>query len=249
MIRRVFLIGAPLDDKSGVFYRGVLADANNFNRYFQSAVGGAFMQSEITYLENPRWAILQRVIQQRADYSILVFTGHGYYSTNQNLPVVNLNSKERIPVSEIRKNIFANKKLIIVDSCQAFQEDYESFEGIGDPGYMNFTSTLPLNQARMIFNRELSSTPDGHQTLYSCSPGETSVLTSTGSVFTNSLLTNIQDWSARRTDSTLMKAAQAFKISERHLQVRRLNQTPVLKVSLTRPNFPLAAKRPIPLWA
>jgi hypothetical protein len=244
MTRRIFLVGSPFTDKYSVFYRGVMSDANNFYRYFQSATGGAFQAStEIIYLENPTWEQLQQVLLRNScDYAVLVFTGHGYFSAEKRTPVINLNPKETVTLALLRQKIQAPKKLVICDSCQVYVEDYEQFEGIGDPEYMNFTSSIPPQRARLLFNKAINNCQDGFQTLYSCSPGEESTLTVNGSLFTNALLSNIQGWSSQWTENTLMKTSQAFKLSERHLLQRSAAQTPQLRVSLSKPNYPLAAK-------
>src|SRR4051812_49421070 len=171
MIRKVHIIGSPLNHNADAFESGIDVDVNNYFNYFQSPTGGAYDVSEIKYLHNPSWLELQsHLILHPADYTTLVFSGHGFHSVKYNGTVLDLNSNEKVLLKGIRKLINSPKKLIIVDACRTFVNDqYSNLTGVGDPAaYMQFPSRLSKREARFIFNKAVANSKNGTQILYSC---------------------------------------------------------------------------------
>ena len=57
--RKIFIVGAPVNEDYFI-QSGIKTDVINYNRYFQSAIGGAFdPDKEITVLKNPSWKYLK----------------------------------------------------------------------------------------------------------------------------------------------------------------------------------------------
>ncbi|MBP9068409.1 MAG: hypothetical protein KBG47_02810 [Bacteroidia bacterium] len=69
--RQIFIVGSPVNEDDA-FKMGVKADVVNYNRYFQSATGGAFIpDEEITILKNPSWKRLKaELASSPADFTI-----------------------------------------------------------------------------------------------------------------------------------------------------------------------------------
>lgn len=97
---------------------GVSVDINNYMRFFDSDIGGAWDFSEITVLSNePKSKILACVDilrRMRLDYFIMIFGGHGCWS-RQNILQVN-SSGEKIPEESFIG--VAERQLSIFDTCR-----------------------------------------------------------------------------------------------------------------------------------
>lgn len=118
--RKIFIVGAPVNEDYFI-QSGIKTDVINYNRYFQSAIGGAFdPDKEITVLKNPSWKYLKaKLLVSQADFTIFIFSGHGYFANNKGKLVVKINVDEEVTVQTIIDNIQSSKKLIIIDALQS----------------------------------------------------------------------------------------------------------------------------------
>jgi hypothetical protein len=92
MIRRALLIGAPGPANTSRFLPGVAKDFRNYQRFLRSPSGGAWTDDEIVRAYNPtRTALLAQVRHLRADYTLIVFTGHGGTDPSSNRPFLEIN--------------------------------------------------------------------------------------------------------------------------------------------------------------
>ncbi len=84
MKKRVLLIGNPGDEDADNYCRGVLRDIDNYKQYFMSFAGGEWYESEIKTMLKPSKIEVETEISkmQDLDYSIIVFSGHGYSKDN-----------------------------------------------------------------------------------------------------------------------------------------------------------------------
>ena len=246
--RKIFIVGSPVNE-NGSFQSGIKADVINYNRYFQSAIGGAFdSDNEITILKNPGWKYLKaKLITSKADFTIFIFSGHGFFATNTEKMVFNINADDAVAVQTILDNIQSPKKLIISDSCQSYMEGYHYFEGIDNvEKYMSFRSSIAKPRARQLFNDAIKNSPNGTQILMSCSRGQESVLTQTGSFFSYALLTSSQHWSNINTSDSVLTALEVGKMTttflKRNYTSGQTTQRPSYLVTELKPNFPIGVK-------
>ncbi|HTA63214.1 MAG TPA: caspase family protein [Bacteroidia bacterium] len=245
--RRIFIVGSPVNEDYS-FQMGVKADVINYQRYFKSPIGGAFNPDEITVLKNPSWKRLKaQLLALPADFTIFIFSGHGFFATNTQKAVFNINENDAVAAQTIINHIQSTKKLIIFDACQSYLEAYHYLEGIGDvEQYMNFRSSVPKLRARQLFNEAILDNPDGAQILMSCSRGQESVLSPTGSFFSYALLTSSQNWSNTNSRETVLTTLQAGKMTTNFLKKNyssdQTNQRPSCFVTRLRPNFPIGVK-------
>lgn len=250
MTRHLFIISAPLhiSPQTLDFYMGVTTDVGNYLRFYQSPTGGAFdYDSEITVFdENASWTDIQLgLFLNQADYVIVVFTGHGFIASRSGETILNINPTEKKSISTVLDCISASRRLILVDLCRIYRNDDES-NFIGDPEsieQLEFPSFLAYETARKMFNAALQNTPEGTQIIFSCSEGESSRIDSNGSYFTRALLKPVSVWGSLFDKKSVLLTLGAYRFSKQTIQIEFNSvQTPMMKSSSNRPNFPFAIR-------
>jgi hypothetical protein len=245
MTRNVFIIAAPLSPEQAPFYNGVKRDVSNFYNYFRSPMGGAFYPGEIHILENPDWpSLVVKMLLNRADYSIVVFSGHGYAGIPCCLTKLKINERVSRSALDIARVNPAKKQLFIVDSCRNYfteksnQTDLEnSLEET-----MVFTSELDVMSARHAFEVGIRKAKEGLQVIYSCSPNEPSKISESGSYFSKSLFESVMNWAGNRDVNDILLGSGAHKMATNYLRGFTRRQTPHIEFN-NGANFPFAVKK------
>lgn len=248
MKRNIFIIGAPLYNTQTSFYSGINKDVVNFYNYFISPMGGGFYSHEIIYLENPIWAdIITNIVLNPADYSIVVFSGHGYMGIPSLLTKLKINDSQNPSVLDIARLNHAPKQLFIVDACRNYileKSDHYNFLGDAYDGLIDFSSDVDVLSARAAVEMGVNRAKAGLQIIYSCAPNETSTISNKGSFFSKSLLVSVKDWAEHPDISNVLLGVGAYKIAKNQLRVITSKQTPQIE-SDHGANFPFAIKRPM----
>jgi len=124
--RRALLISNPGEARDENHCLGVYVDIKNHQRFLASAEGGGWAPSEIEPpMDRPSTAELRLKIAElaRYDYTFIMFTGHGWYSSSTRDRILILGNGEEIPSKELLK--YAKKRVLILDCCQqVHQESY-----------------------------------------------------------------------------------------------------------------------------
>jgi hypothetical protein len=118
MKRRAVMVANPGEQGTKSYLGGVLKDVENYRQFLLSAIGGLWYNAEIVEMMLPSAPEVSQVIRQLSscDYSLVIFSGHGYYSTRLNSTVVELRSGEQIDSAELRAG--AAKHTLILDCCR-----------------------------------------------------------------------------------------------------------------------------------
>ena len=97
---------------------GVAKDVANYSSFLTSGVGGFWKQSEIEKLDRPSVAAVRAKMKlfSNYDYVMVIFAGHGFHSETSKSTVLDLNAKESIDSTELRKG--ASKQTLILDCCR-----------------------------------------------------------------------------------------------------------------------------------
>jgi hypothetical protein len=191
MTRRALIIGAPGPLQTPRYLAGVGIDFQNYKQFLLSASGGAWEEGEISQLIEPtRQGLLTRLQRMQADYTLLVFTGHGGTGQNNGLPFVEINSLgEYASVNELRTG--ADRQLVVLDSCRTF---VAGLSGLMTEGLQHFPSSLQAAQARQLYDDQLARCEAGRVVCFSCKAGTASADTPEGGLFSNTLFTTTQQW-------------------------------------------------------
>jgi len=129
MKRRVLIITNAGKVGASNYCDGVLKDKENYVSFFTSAYGGYFSNSEIKILNKPIKSALKSELSaltlDNIEFSIIVFCGHGWYSTRSESNILCLNDLgEEIDSLDLRTNY--NKRIIIEDCCREKHDEYIS---------------------------------------------------------------------------------------------------------------------------
>ena len=178
MKRKAILIG----NNRGIM--GVNKDLIDFRTFLLSYSGGAWNTEEITILLNKSASELTKEISniksEGYDYAIVYFTGHGGLDGET---IVEINpSGEQIPESELYG--ISPKQINILDSCRVNIAGSIKIEGATTVS----ASGDERNSVRAEFDSLLLSAALQFVKIYSCSEGEESYATPSGSYYTQSLL-------------------------------------------------------------
>lgn len=189
MRKKILLIG----NNSGL--PGVNTDITNFGQFFKSSRGGGWFDSEIITLIQPSTATLKTNIaslrQEKLDYLIILFSGHGGQVRKGTILEINENG-DTILESELHN--IATRQLNIFDCCRAFvnmSEHRRSFTA----KYMD--SNLTSTRAR--YEKRIMEAIPQQCLLYACSIGETASDTSQGGAYSKNLLAVVKSSSTEFT--------------------------------------------------
>lgn len=121
MTRKAIIIGNNTGHGASKFLAGVTLDLQNYRDYLISAGGGSWNfttlgNTEVKILENAnRATILAEIRNCNADYSFVVFTGHGYMKSKDELTYICVADGE---ISEDELRTASSKQSLILDCCR-----------------------------------------------------------------------------------------------------------------------------------
>jgi len=194
MKRKILIITNPGEKGDEHYCKGVYVDAENYKSYFATPYGGYWSEeSEILHLDKPTKL---RVDQQISDlsiceFSIIIFCGHGFYSSSSDSNILQLNLNERIDSIDLRKN--SNKRIIILDNCREVSRDYIT-DGVILKARAFSESLSGMNKlhpesCKKYYNQTIESCKNQLIVSYGCDIGEFANESSTkGGYYSSSLL-------------------------------------------------------------
>ena len=180
------------------YCEGVNQDVTQYKRFFLSNAGGAWEPEEIEVLVCPYAFQVDTALEKltSADYSMVVFCGHGY-SRKNGATMVEL--RTNCDYDSIKFNQGACKHTVILDCCRVVLEPiYESHQRY------NFSNSIEhstaRNQARKKFDDAVQKCPTGLVVLYACNIGETAGDDEVkGGVYSYALRSAAIDWGKKNT--------------------------------------------------
>jgi Caspase domain. len=166
---------------------GIEKDVDNFVEYLKSNKGGAWYDNEILPLKNEcKKTILDALdnAKRKYDYILVVFSGHGNYSTSLNKRRLYTNEEEFFYETDLQK--ISKKQLTIIDSCACVEREIsehirKSFSALMD-------SQIFKKDYRKLFDEWIESCPDQSIEMYSCQEGEESSDTDNGGLYVYNLI-------------------------------------------------------------
>jgi hypothetical protein len=190
MIRRALIIYCN-DTESGEL-DGPPHDNQNFCDYLTSSLGGKWHNEEIRSLQNPSSVQVSNAINRflnGADYTFIIFTGHGYINLDDRKRQYLELSNGDIPISKLRTT--AKRQTLIVDSCRGFfspaRKLTKAFEDVSE----HFTEKP---NTRKIFDNAVLKAQEGWTVLYAASRNQTALDTEEGAAYLLSLLEVSENW-------------------------------------------------------
>ena len=171
MNRKALLIGSPGNKGSDSYLGGVARDIQNYDRYLRSAAGGSWYASEIQTLEYPTTSEVRQAIRplESADYSFVLFSGHGYYDAKRNSTIACLCRDDEIDSSELRKG--CTRHTLVLDCCRVVERHVLAEDTIAKADQA--PRKLDAAECRYYFDKQVLSSPRGLIVLHACAIDET----------------------------------------------------------------------------
>ena len=203
MDKGILIVGYP-GDRDKNYCAGVLVDLEKYKSFFSSLKGGAWNSDEINVLLSPEKKEFYNAVHflNGKDYSIFVFSGHGYFDSDRNSTMIELNDKEDcFPVNELKK---VKNRLIILDCCRV-SEGSAQMEHMAETEAIS-ESVLKMDirdKVRAAYEKNIEECINygnaGVVTAYSCSINERARDDpQRGGIYSYHLLSEARKWTAQR---------------------------------------------------
>ncbi|MGC4021699.1 MAG: caspase family protein [Cyclobacteriaceae bacterium] len=200
--RRVIMLTNPGKNGESNYCPGVYVDQRNYFSYFTQPYGGYWSSSELRHFDKPSkqtvYKELDLIKQDDIEFSIIIFCGHGWYSSRSNSNILVLNDlKEEMDSLDLR--IGSNKRIIILDNCREVHDQYISENLVkgfsADALRSRERKTLNPEVCRALYNKTISDSPGQIINSYACGLNEYAGDSSTlGGYYSSSLLGASKDW-------------------------------------------------------
>lgn len=256
--RRALLISNPGEIGAENYCKGVYVDIRNYTRLLLSPQGGAWDPSEIRHLDRPTAQNVRDWLAYFSthDYVLVMFTGHGWYSSVDRDRILELGNKEKLQSIELRKG--SSKRTIILDCCQKVYAESIFLEATALRALANEAvsrRTPDPATCRQLFFDSVRNAPEGIINLTSCTPGEVSTDDDTrGGRYNGSLIETVDVWSEKQavfpsfrqfysnpnTTSVLSIAEAHEGAAEKTRLLSAGKQNPTIEKPRTGPYFPIA---------
>ncbi len=198
MNRRVLIISNPGEKGTDNYCAGVPIDVENYKSYFKAPYGGFWSDDEIKHLDKPTKSSVNKELSDIAsfDFSIIIFCGHGWYSSVSESNILTLSKDESIDSNDLRKN--AKRRIIILDSCRKVHKEYITDELRKAKMFSeSVMAMVKLNgfQCKTYYNEAAEKCPEQIITAYAANINELAGDSSTfGGYYSSSLLKAAVDW-------------------------------------------------------
>lgn len=237
MKRHALIIGSPDDSIKGVY-----DDMKNYRSFFESSVGGRWYATEITTLESPDKATVQRELDKlkSADYSVVVFAGHGEYSTVDRTTILQLNPNVKISENDLKQG--APMRTLILDACRVLTKT--TLREVLAKSAIAMDSLVDTKSSRVIFDEHLEKCHPGLATMYGCALSEgAGDIPGEGGRYSSTLIRASRDW----VSSSPIGRSLVLTVSDVHDTAAKIvqrnsgsTQNPKSDFPRTLPRFPFA---------
>jgi len=207
-----------------------------------SPQGGSWWPNEIRHINLPDRAdmTLELIKLKGADYSLVYFTGHGYYSGQKTDTVLELKHGVEIESKALLTGV--GKQSIILDCCRviigtlALEKSMAKFAASG-------LSLNPEN-CRKAFDKAVEDAPGTQIITHACKINETAGDDSeTGGVYTHRLLRKGYEWAAKQSPTwggpKVLSLVENHDLAERQVRTdSQGKQNPTILAARTGPYLP-----------
>ena len=243
-MKRKALIIYCNDTPSGEL-RGPYQDAVNLRTFLMSMLGGEWYESEIGFLKNPTSALVRQAVRtylSGADYTFVVFSGHGFINTDENNRQYIELADDSIPIGSLISK--APRQTMIIDACRGYYSPTRAslsvFEGIGDIHHFEEAST------RQIFDNAVLKAEKGLTIMYAASRNESALDTNKGGAYLFSLIAYANRWEKTNRKFRVLPLNTAnTRATELMHQTFETIQNPVINAEKRINHFPFAVMYPL----
>lgn len=248
--RRALLIANPGEIGQENYCRGVYVDIHNYRQFLASASGGAWNDDvEIFTLNKPtkKELALPLIKCELADYSFILFTGHGCFSEELQEPVLDLGSGETICLSDLLAP--NTKRTVILDCCQKVErtELLENRNIIKAAMAETRRREPNREKCRQVFDAQIAAASTCSVIPQSCCKDEYSTADNElGSRYATSLIVAADRWASEQATTSWL-SEDSYSIVAAHERAAAMtsrlsagDQNPTISKAKTGPYFPFA---------
>lgn len=240
MIRRALIIYC--DNTNSGHLPGPVWDNYNIRNYLMSHIGGDWFETEIKSVRNPSSKdviLLVGSFLNKADYSFIVFSGHGYFSGSNMIQYLELYNGS-FPINILKTN--SPRQTIIIDACRGLVSLNENQQK-GLSGFLPepFIGD-PMANTRYLFDRLILQADEGLTVLYSASINQTSLDTNLGGAYIISLFKMVDLWHQSDNIGCMLDLYRANELSKHYLKNFNTKQIPTLNREKRLRYFPLGVR-------
>lgn len=194
MKRKALIISNPGEIGADNYCEGVNRDVNNYFRFFQAPYGGLWRFDEIQHLHQPSTPILRNSISELKyyEYSIIVFSGHGYYDSDYGSTMIEINKLSSINSNELMNA--SPKQTVILDCCRKvwpvtlLEERMVKFAA-------KAANILNEEECLRLYNQRISDCSNSRVILHSCKIDQEAYDDSEkGGYYSYSLIQESEEW-------------------------------------------------------
>jgi len=190
MIRRALIIYC--DNTQSGKLSGPARDNDNLRKFLTQNIGGDWSPEEIESLRNPTSLSVRNKINtflSGADYTFIVFTGHGGINTIDERQYIELLDRD-VPLQQLKTN--AKRQTIIIDACRGYYT--VGLEDLRESKILKFSIGGILKSTRAIFDDAILRSDEGLTILFAASENQTALDTTKGAAYLLSLLNAAYGW-------------------------------------------------------
>jgi len=241
--RKAVIISNPGESGSEDYCAGVHKDVANYQSFLTSPVGGLWYGSEITAMNRPSVAEVRTKMSELStcDYALILFCGHGWYSTTLDSTCIELRDGEQIDSAELR--LRSTSETLILDCCRRKGPFIPTVRAL-DEKLAKAGPTINPADCRKYYDKRIQECDGGLVVMYACSTGEFANDDSEkGGLYSYNLLSGSKGWARTSSIDTSTKA-DILSVVSAHEQAASLiqqaggRQTPHIEKPKTSPYFP-----------
>jgi len=247
MDKKILIISNPGEIGAENYCEGVNVDVTEYIKYFTSPLGGAWKDSEILHIKRPTIFDVRYEVQllEKMDYSLIIFCGHGWYSSLDKATILELKSGQNINEMELRKG--GSKRTILLDCCRQVHEESIAKSLTENLAMLTRERVLSHSECRKYYEHNITAASSGIVITHACEIDETAGDSSkTGGYYSGSLRECATEWFKNdRTD--LSKYYNVYSIVSAHsdasYRVKKISggrQNPHIEKPKSEPYFPFA---------
>lgn len=225
MKRRIIIITNAGKVGADNYCEGVYKDKENYTSFFKSGYGGYYADVELRIFDKPTKSKvreeLSNLTKDGIEFSILIFCGHGWYSTVSNSNIFTLNdNNEEIDSLEFR--VGSKKRIVIEDNCRKAYPEYIAESLIKGFSALALSAArkqrIDPEQCKKHYIEKISACPEQLIIGQACSIGELAGdSSSTGGYYSSSLLKQTVDTAISDLQSIdLSKSYKSYNFPSSH---------------------------------
>ncbi len=246
--RHALIIANPGEKGDEHYCEGVNIDCSEYKSFLFSPLGGNWYEDEIETFYKPKKFYVKLAIEElmKYDYSMVIYSGHGYYSAPDDSTIIELNKSETLN-SEAFISV-TKKQTVILDCCRKVERIpvFESAEIIRKAVGIE----LDPSECRKYYDKVIDNCDEDTIILNACGINEKAMDDSErGGLYSYNLINTARAWFQSKSkagiDTTnnfsILTAVEAHdKAAIRVRERSRSRQNPQVMKPRSGPYFPFA---------